>query len=166
MLAIPLVILYSITVWLGGAPIWIAILAAPLIWLSVTDLELHVIPDTATLAVAICGLAHPILVGHSPSIVTVLVALTVIGMLALLGEIYWRHHGVEALGLGDVKLIGAGTLVVGAEKLWIVILLSTSGGIVAALLAQRRGDRGIPFGPFLAYAIFSVAAFAGTGISE
>lgn len=136
-------------------------LAVPLIWASLADLERQVIPDASTALVAGFGLLAPLMAGHSPDPITILIAVLAVAVLAKAGDIYWRRHGAEALGLGDAKLIGAGILVVGAERAWLMILLATVGGILAALLARRRGELGIPFGPFLAYSIFSIATLAG-----
>lgn len=139
----------------------LGVLAVPLIWATVTDLARHVIPDTASAVVAATGLAYPFLTGSLPEPMTVGVALLVTLVLAGASEMFWRRYQTEALGLGDVKLIGAGTLVVGAQNLWLVIGLAAIGGIVAAMLARRDHQKGIPFGPFLAYAIFALAAANG-----
>jgi prepilin signal peptidase PulO-like enzyme (type II secretory pathway) len=165
---VPLILfalLYSLTALATGFSLAHGLLAIPLIWISVADLDRHVIPDTATMLVAGFGLLIPLTAGRWPDAVTVAVAVLAVAVLALAGEVCWRRQGVEALGLGDAKLIGAGVLVVGAERVWLMILLAAAGGIVAALMASRRAERGIPFGPFLAYAIFAVTTFAGEGMS-
>ena len=163
--AILLALLYFSTIGLtrpdGGLLIVLIVLAPPLIWATVTDLAQNVIPDTATALVAVTGLGAPFLLGSAPEPLTVGVALGVTFILAVASDWYWRRHQVEALGLGDVKLIGAGTLVVGAQNLWLMIGLAAVGGTIAALLARRRQQKGIPFGPFLAYAIFAIAAVSG-----
>jgi len=152
----------AVVIWPNWpVPIMLAVLAVPLIWATVTDLARHVIPDTASAVVAVTGLAYPFLIGTTPEPVTLGVALLVTLVLAGTSEMFWRRHQTEALGLGDVKLIGAGTLVVGAQNLWLVIGLAAIGGIIAAVLARRNHQKGIPFGPFLAYAIFAVAAANG-----
>lgn len=129
------------------------LLAVTLIWLSLCDLAVKEVPDFATLMVAVLGLSA------SWGDLTVLAenalaAGTMVLVLGLGSELIWRTTGRDVLGLGDIKLIGAGVLVVGAASAWFMILLASAGGILAALLARRRQERGIPFGPFLAYAIF------------
>lgn len=155
-----LCLLYALTaVVLGGAG---SLVAPPLIWLTVTDLERQVIPDAATGLVAVYGVARMFLVDGELDFVTLMLAALTFGVLAVAGEVYWRRHHTEVLGLGDAKLIGAGVLVVGAGATWLMLLLASSGGIVAALLTRRSAnERGIPFGPFLAYAIFVFAALTG-----
>lgn len=167
-----LIVILLVLIYALGAvllqPVWpvtalLLALAPPLIWATVTDLRSCVIPDTASVCVAVLGMAYPFCIGSSPDPATLVTAVVVTLALALASEIYWRRLQTEALGLGDIKLIGAGTLVVGAQNLWLMILLAAAGGTLAALLARRKQQMGIPFGPFLAYAIFAVAAMTDGG---
>lgn len=128
-------------------------LAFALIWLSLSDLATRQIPNLATLVVASIGL----IASWSDAAVLVtntFVAGSILLTLGVGSELIWRKSGRDVLGLGDIKLIGAGVMVVGASSTWIMIMLASVGGIIAALFARRRHERGIPFGPFLAYAIF------------
>lgn len=145
-----------------------AILAAPLIWLSQTDITRHEIPDTATAIIALSGLVfqwhlHGL---TAPFLATLAIAAALTAAFWWAGG--WYHHrtGTEALGIGDAKLIGAGTLCLGAGQVWAMIFVAATGGIVAALLARKRGrgddapaQTGLAFGPFLAYAIFIFVTF-------
>ena len=164
---LPLLALYTVTaVWSRPGPVqtvFLALLAIPLIAASVTDLRAQVIPDWTSLAVAGLGLAAPVLGGWFPDPVTFAVAAGLTAVLALCGEVFWRRTGREALGLGDVKLIGAGTLVIGADRVWSMLLIASAGGIAAVLLSGKGRRRAIPFGPFLAYAVFATTAFRGAG---
>ena len=76
------------------------------------------------------------------------------GFLWLVGEAWKRLRGVEAMGLGDVKMMAA----VGALLGWRLTLLSTffgafSGALIGVFLVMRQKDRDfqtqIPFGIFL-----------------
>jgi prepilin signal peptidase PulO-like enzyme (type II secretory pathway) len=125
-----------------------------LAWIMVADFRRREIPDAANLLMTLIG---AILWAEYPealfwnAVVAVAVALT----LSVVGGMLWRRTGREWLGLGDAKLIGAGTMVVGSEALWIMVLLASIGGLCAALLSMAWDEeKGIPFGPFLAYAIF------------
>jgi prepilin signal peptidase PulO-like enzyme (type II secretory pathway) len=118
------------------------------------DLLRREIPDTANLAVVVIG---AVLWANQPEALfwNLLVAVAVVLALFAVGGELWRRTGREWLGLGDAKLIGAGTMVVGWEALWIMVLLASIGGLCAALLSKAWDEeKGIPFGPFLAYAIF------------
>lgn len=151
-----------------------AILAAPLIWLSQTDIARHEIPDPATAIIALSGTVFQWHL-HGPT-APFLATLATAGALTtacwLAGGWYHRRIGAEALGIGDAKLIGAGTLCLGAGQVWAMIFVAAAGGIVAALLARRRGrpmgdpaQTGLAFGPFLAYAIFIFVNFPLPGPS-
>jgi leader peptidase (prepilin peptidase)/N-methyltransferase len=76
------------------------------------------------------------------------------GSLWLMGWLWRRFRGVEAMGLGDVKMM----LMVGAYLGWRLTILTIfigvlSGSITGVLLMIRRGDRDmqmlLPFGIFL-----------------
>lgn len=145
-----------------------AVIAVPLIWLSVVDLEIQEIPDSATLTVALTGAAFQWhLLGGSLAFLAILaLAGTLYAALMLLGQRYHEHTEVEALGIGDAKLIGAGALCVGLESVWAMIFVAASGGIVAAFLSRRRdpATTGLAFGPFLAYSILVFVLFPVPGL--
>lgn len=145
-----------------------AVIAPPLIWISHTDLTRQEIPDGATAIIAVAGAVFQWhLHGLTLSLlVTLVTAAALTTLLWWLGGWYFRHRGDEALGIGDAKLIGAGTLCLGAGQVWAMIFVAATGGIVAVLLARRRGgmqqgeaQRSLAFGPFLAYAIFIFVTF-------
>ena len=145
-----------------------AVLAPVLIWLSLNDLARHEIPDTASIIIAAAGLVFQWhLHGFGFALwVTIMVAGALMAVCWLAGAWFFRRSGGEALGMGDAKLIGAGTLCVGADSVWLLLFIATSGGIVAALLARRRGGNGaLAFGPFLAYALFILVNFPMTGLT-
>lgn len=125
-----------------------------LVWIAWSDLRTRLVPDLATAWIALLGGAVCLLADQMP-LITAATAVAVMLALGSIGEVYWRLRQVDPLGLGDVKLIGAGTLLVGAEQLWLMILLASVGGITTGLLC-RGADQTIPFAPFLAYAILIV----------
>jgi prepilin signal peptidase PulO-like enzyme (type II secretory pathway) len=125
-----------------------------LAWIMVADFRRREIPDGANLLVTLIG---AILWAEYPEALlwNAVVAVAVTLTSSVVGGMLWRRTGREWLGLGDAKLIGAGTMVVGSEALWIMVLLASIGGLCAALLSKAWDEeKGIPFGPFLAYAIF------------
>ena len=76
------------------------------------------------------------------------------GSLWIIGEAWKRLRGVEAMGLGDVKMMAA----VGALLGWRLTLLSIfigafSGALIGSVIILRQKDRDfqaqIPFGIFL-----------------
>ena len=142
-----------------------AVLMPALVWLSLIDLARHEIPDRATASIALVGLGFQWhLYGSGVDFwTTLLVALGLTATLWTLGAWFFHRNGTEALGIGDAKLIGAGTLCVGAGAVWLLLFVGATGGIAAALMAMRRdatsAAQGLAFGPFLAYAIFLIVIF-------
>lgn len=143
------------------------LIAAPLLWLSITDLERHEIPDAATAAIAVAGAVfqwhlHGL---TAPFLALAALAIALSAAFWIAGQRYFERHGTEALGIGDAKLIGAGTLCIGAGSVWAMLFVAASGGIAAALLSRRRDPTsvGIAFGPFLAYAVFIFVNFPAAG---
>jgi len=134
-----------------------ALLAAPvLLHLSLTDLRARRIPDLATLAVTAIFLVGLILLHPDRLLPHLLTALLTLAVLWLIGALYYRRTGQDGLGLGDAKLFAAGALWLGPLSLPDLLLVSALGGLVAmAVLKLRKKpiDQGIPFGPFIAYAI-------------
>jgi len=144
-----------------------AALAAPLLWLSVTDLERQEIPDAATATIALAGAVFQwhLLGPTLPFFLLLVCAAALTAAFWFVGGRYHARMGTEALGIGDAKLIGAGTLCVGAGGVWAMLFVAATGGIAAALLSRRRDPTsvGIAFGPFLAYAVFIFVNFPVAG---
>ena len=135
------------------------ILALLLIWVSAVDLWEKTIPDLASLMVATFGVLFKATTDTSDLWLWICTAAAIYAAFRIGSEIYWRHFGVEALGLGDVKLMTASALCVGPVAIWWVFFLACCGGIAATLLVRLRApdsERSVPFGPFLAYALFLV----------
>lgn len=121
----------------------LGVLAAVLVVVFAIDLRTLTIPDLSVLMIASLAAFGPI-----RSDLLSLAAGALIGA-GLLWSVRWafrRWRGVEGLGLGDVKLIGAIGALAGPELvLWIVV----AGAILGVALALMRGARlgsAIPFG--------------------
>jgi len=69
-----------------------------------------------------------------------------------------RLRGKDGLGRGDAKLLAAGGAWCGWTGLSFIVLIASLLGIIAACLPMFKNheDGWIPFGPFLALAIFIV----------
>ena len=130
------------------------VLFSVLLTLAVTDWERLVLPDALTLP----GTALGLLLSGPRSDLDLLTsaagALLGATLLFLLRALWLRFRGIEAVGLGDVKLL----LLIGAflgptASLGAVALAATLGVLVAGplLLAGRiRRDTPLPFGALLA----------------
>lgn len=150
--------LYGLTTAFSASNIWLLLaVAIPLIWLSITDLREHIIPDAATGLIALIGLLRHDWPPDFSLALDLITSLAILVLLWAVSEIFWHRHAQEALGLGDVKLMSAGVLCVGTEQIWLAILMASVGGIVTAIFARKQspGDESrVPFGPFIAYGLF------------
>ena len=127
-------------------------------WIDARHMRL---PDVLTLPLIIAGLAATWLL--EPWMLTLHAAGAVTGYLAfrLLAVAYgwWRKQA--GLGGGDAKLLAAAGAWVGLDGLPMVVFIGAAAGIVWVLVG-RMGDglpdrrTIIPFGPFLALAIWLV----------
>jgi leader peptidase (prepilin peptidase)/N-methyltransferase len=153
-------IVTSIVLWpYGDWPQFILTISLTpfLVWVSVSDLRTFEIPDFGLIAISIISLAYVFWVKPHVIILHVMTALGVMAFLWLLGEVYFRRTNQEGLGIGDAKLFAAGALLLGPSQIPELILLPSLGGIALhAISSMRRSSPqiGIPFGPFITYAIF------------
>jgi leader peptidase (prepilin peptidase) / N-methyltransferase len=144
----------------------------PVYWLAISglllgtfvDLDHYILPDRVTIGGMILGLALSPLVPalhQTPAPLTALLrsaigcaaGFGILWLIATLGSLAFRK---EAMGFGDVKLMGA----VGAFLGWKAVLFTVIGSSllgsvvgVALILAGKRHLQGrIPYGPFIAVA--------------
>ncbi len=134
--------------------------ALAMLVLFFTDYDERLLPDAVTLSGVVTGLAiawcNPFLSGSSSRRVWLALSGAALGagLLWGVGALYGRLRGVDAMGLGDVKLmamVGAFTGPVGAFVT--VFAASIVGAVVGlALIPLRRGTLrdALPFGCFLA----------------
>lgn len=130
-----------------------------LVALSVIDFELMIIPDRFSLGLIVLGLATAWLnpnfsgVWWQKELASLLGAATgLFGVLAiaLLGTWLFKK---EAMGGGDVKLMGGVGALIGWEGVITTVVMASFFGLVYALFlmifkGKKRSDA-IPFGPFL-----------------
>lgn len=132
------------------------ILAPMLISVVVIDYKLQIIPNRLNLTMFEVGLIFTFIYGFFDTAISINMLL---GMLAgggiflaitLLGGLI---YGKEAMGLGDVKLMGALGLFFGLTNIIIIALLSfLIGAILSIFLIVtkiKKMDEYIPFGPFI-----------------
>ncbi len=120
------------------------------LWISRVDFRERRIPDAASLPLVFTGL---VICGFATNTV---LADRLIGagggflMFWLIGEVYFRLRGHEALGLGDAKLFAAAGSWLGWAYLPEVLLTATLMGLSFALLHPPSRKDGLAFGPWLA----------------
>ena len=136
--------------WIGVS----AILGLTLLVLAAHDLNAHILPNALTLPLLIAGLAvnavWPISLFWSG-----LGAICGYGLIAGLRWLWLRRKGIEAIGLGDAKMLAAGGAWVGASGLSLILLIASSAGLAVALIGRSYfKDKALPFGFFLALGIW------------
>jgi leader peptidase (prepilin peptidase) / N-methyltransferase len=174
--------------WLGGEAFLLMAFCSSLIVITFIDLDHLIIPDVITLPGMLVGLtlapffmtalgdalpfnldrlvphAGPYLTGFLNSCIGLL-----LGGLPLfaIGWIWEKLRHVEAMGGGDVKLMGmVGSFLGWKGALLTIMLGALSGSVVGiVLISLKRHQMGkvIPFGPFLAVGAV-LSAFYGSDI--
>ena len=127
----------------------------------VIDYKLQIIPNRLNLTMFEIGLIFAFLLGISNSAISInlflgsLVGGGIFLAITLLGGLI---YGKEAMGLGDVKLMGALGLYFGLTNIIIVSLVSFLTGAILSILLLitkiKKTDEYIPFGPFIVIGAF------------
>lgn len=129
-------------------------LIAVLIWLAVTDWQSFRLPDAGTLPLITFGVLLAVWRDGSVPVDQVIGAIAGYAFFWAIGAAYFRARGVDALGLGDAKLLAAAGAWIGWQALPSIILISSIVGIAVALVRGGDSSAKIPFGPPLALAFF------------
>jgi leader peptidase (prepilin peptidase) / N-methyltransferase len=140
-----------------------ALLAATALWVAAVDLNRFEIPDMANIAILALGVVWSLLsMGVDSEVIGEMAmrSLLAAGLLFVVREVYRMVRHVHGLGLGDVKLAGAGAAWLSWPHFVLALLVATVAGIILVLIrAVLSGERiqagtAIPFGALLAPAIW------------
>jgi leader peptidase (prepilin peptidase) / N-methyltransferase len=150
----------------GGQGAWVdCLLGWWLLALGWIDLRSWLLPDVLTLPLIIAGLAASFV--FDPDQLTQRALGAALGYLSLaaIAALYRALRGREGLGGGDAKLLAAAGAWLGAAALPQVILLAALSALAAAASLRLAGIRlgrysALPFGPFLALAIWVLWLFS------
>jgi leader peptidase (prepilin peptidase)/N-methyltransferase len=150
---------------LGGSPLMTdglglalasrLVFSALLIALLVTDLETFRLPNPLTYFGLAAGVAFSAAgpLGVSRSLIGAAVGA---GVLLAIRELWKRLKGVDAMGLGDVKMLAMIGAFLGWQQVWLVLLLSSVVGAIVGigLAVAGRGtmQTKLPYGVFLSIA--------------
>jgi leader peptidase (prepilin peptidase) / N-methyltransferase len=174
--------------WIGGEAFLMMALCSSLIVITVIDYDHLIIPDRITLPGMLVGLtlapffmsplgdplpfhldsllphAGPYLTGFLNSFIGLVLGG---GPLLAIGWIWEKLRHVEAMGGGDVKLMGmVGSFLGWKGALMTIMLGALAGSVVGVLLIvlkKHKMEKLIPFGPFLAAGAVA-SAFYGPDI--
>lgn len=148
-------------------PNFVAVLTAALgmvcIWISVVDFKTLKISNLSNVLIAVLGCAAIQSLAPESTISHLAAAVSITGVAWLASEVAYRKVGRDVFGLGDVKLLGAGTIWVGPVSVPSVLLISSLAALVFYFCFNKARER-IPFGPFLSFAIFVVWVYGPINI--
>ena len=137
------------------------ILTPMLLSAFVIDYRLQIIPNRLNLTMAEIGIVIAFLYGTSNVAITIDMLLGMLaggGIFLAITLIGGLIYGKEAMGLGDVKLMGALGLYFGLSNIIIVAVIAfLIGAIIGIILIAtkiRKSNEYIPFGPFIVIAAF------------
>ena len=138
-----------------------AILTPLLLSAFVIDYRLQIIPNRLNLTIFEIGIIFTFLYGLSDIAISINMFLGMLaggGIFLLITLVGGLVYGKEAMGFGDVKLMGALGLFFGLSNIIIITLVSFLIGAILSivLLATKikKSDEYIPFGPFIVIATF------------
>jgi leader peptidase (prepilin peptidase)/N-methyltransferase len=126
------------------------VLCTVLVAVTLTDLELRIIPNALVLVGSVAGLV--LLAVTDPTAVPahLLAAVLAGGSLLVIALAYPR-----GMGMGDVKLVAMMGLYLGRAVAPALIIAFAAGAVVGLVMIARLGPgarkRALPFGPFLAF---------------
>ena len=149
------------------APTWLDVVATPVLifalgWLSVVDAKEFRLPDMGTIPLIAAGVFLAALRIRDIPGDALLGAFIGFGLFAAIGGFYFKKRGIEALGLGDAKLLAAAGAWLGWQALPLIILIASLFGILLAVIRSQDVGGATPFGPPLALAFILLwLAFCG-----
>lgn len=138
------------------AALLLAFFGWTLLALAVIDFETGYLPDWLTGSLALVGLAANAFSIFAPPLDAVIGAIAGGAVFWAIGAIWRRWRGVDALGLGDAKLLAALGAWMGWTALPIIVLVGSLASLGVVLLPLIKGAKinttdAVPFGPGLAF---------------
>ena len=135
---------------------------APILIIAFTiDYKIQIIPNRLTLTLFEIGLVITFLYGLSNIAISINMLLGMFagaGIFVLITLIGGLVYGKEAMGFGDVKLMGALGLFFGLSNIIVITLVAfLLGALISVTLLItkiKKTDEYIPFGPFIVIATF------------
>ena len=137
------------------------ILTPMLLSAFVIDYKLQIIPNRLNLTIFEVGIVFAFLYGLSNVAITINMLLGMLaggGIFLLITLVGGLFYGKEAMGFGDVKLMGALGLYFGLSNIITITLMSFLIGAILSIFLLitkiKKTDEYIPFGPFIVIATF------------
>lgn len=137
------------------------ILTPMLLSVFVIDYKKQIIPNRLNLTMFEIGIVIALLYGISNVAITIDMLLGMVAgmaiflIIALIGSLF---YGKDAMGLGDIKLIGALGLYFGFTNITTISIMAFFIGAIFAIILiiskHRKTNEYMPFGPFIVIASF------------
>lgn len=138
-----------------------AILTPMLLSAFVIDYKKQIIPNRLNLTMFEIGAIITFIYGFSNVAITIdmllgmITGVAIFAIIALIGGLF---YGRDAMGLGDIKFIGALGLYVGFTNIitisMMAFLIGAILGIILIIFKRKKSDEYMSFGPFIVIAAF------------
>lgn len=134
--------------------------ACAMVVLFVIDLQHHLLPNVITVPGIVIGFALSLVLppGWKASLIGLIAGG---GVLFAIAEAWYRLRGIEAMGMGDVKMLSMIGAFLGWKLMLVTLVLSSFAGSVIGIgvIALGRGGMKsvLPFGTFLAVGALTAA---------
>lgn len=158
--------LYVVILYLCGMSLQTvvyAVLTPMLLSVFIIDYRKQIIPNRLSLTIFELGILFTFITGMSDLhlfIDKILGLVTGAGIFLIITLIGGAIAGKEAMGFGDVKLMGALGLIFGFSNIiMIAVIAFLLGAIISIILLaskKKKSDEYIPFGPFIVIATFLI----------
>ena len=144
------------------------VFTAMLIVLFGTDLHTMRLPNVITYPGIVLGLALSFFL--PPGVVASVIGAAIGAAIPWLIRFAWfRATGVEAMGLGDAKMVAMIAAFLGWQQVWVTLFMASVTGAIVGIALLRGGGRmmsaRLPFGTFLAVAAFAASLVGDALIS-
>ena len=137
------------------------ILAPMLVSVFSIDYKLQIIPNRLNLTIFEIGSIFAFLYGLSDVAITINMLLGMLagaGIFLVITLVGGLFYGKEAMGFGDVKLMGALGLFFGLSNIIVITLMSFLIGAILSIILliarRKKTSEYIPFGPFIVIATY------------
>ena len=137
------------------------ILTPMLLSIFVIDYKKQIIPNRLNLTMFEIGVAIAFIYGISNIVITIdmllgmIIGIIIFLVISLIGSLF---YGKGAMGLGDIKFIGALGLYFGFANIMVIsitaILIGAISAVVLVVSKCKNADEYMPFGPFIVISAF------------
>lgn len=125
-----------------------------LISISLIDWQHQWIPDQLNLALLGLALCLSLNTSEPPLSYSVLGMMTGYLIILIIRQLYLTLRGIEAIGLGDAKLLAGLGAWQGLESLFYILFYASILGVIFAIISRKGRYQSLAFGPFLCLGAF------------